>query len=180
VSSEFRRRRRRNTLDKTWESDFLSNLKQRLEQSEIKTDIIHQAFEKAADAKDSDDKENEGFDVLRSAYQFRENAGALLDTFFAPAQQEGVQLLKLYFLLTDKMGDSERAKLFELIRVINANLPLGDFGVHEGAGQLYYTQSVLFADDTDMEAALKQVLYNIESMLIYIDHFFDALMEHCK
>lgn len=166
-------------MDKTWESDFLSNLKQRLEQAEIKTDIIHQAFEKGADAKDSDNKESEGFDILRSAYQFRENAGALLDTFFSPGEQE-IQLLKLYFLLTDKMGDSERAKLFEIIRTVNANLPIGEFGVHEGAGQLYYKQSVLFASDTDIEAAIKQVLYNIESMLVYIDYFFDILMEHCK
>jgi hypothetical protein len=164
-------------LDKTWESDFLSNLKQRLEQAEIKTDIIHQAFEKGADAEDSD--ANEGFDVLRSAYQFRENAGAILDTFFSPGE-ENVQLLKLYFLLTDKMGDSERENLFKIIRTVNANLPIGEFGVHEGAGQLYYKQSVLFTSDTDIEAAIRQVLYNIESMLVYINYFFDTLIEYCK
>jgi hypothetical protein len=102
-----------------------------------------------------------------------------LDTFFPPREGD-IQLLKLYFLLTDKIGDSDRAKLFEIIRTINATLPIGEFGVHEGAGQLYYKQSVLFASDTDIEEAIKQVLYNIESMLVYIDYFFDTLIEHCK
>lgn len=123
--------------------------------------------------------EQDGVVILRSAYEFGQGVGVLLDMLFTTSDQAR-PILQLYFYVTNGMGSTKRAELLEYLRTLNFDAPLGSFGVFDAADQLYYKQGILFPLGVDMEAACDQVLDHLEIMLVYLRHHYPALMELCE
>jgi hypothetical protein len=107
-----------------------------------------------------------------------ENRVWRLELSFLPGLEEelqGVSILQCFVALSDQVSEEHRSSLNELIVQRNAKLPLGNFGLLDNPGMLFFKHNAMLPNDN--AAVSDKIVHELVPLTTYlISTFSEPLM----